>query len=683
MKTNDKSRVAYQLGILAAHKCNEITKLSDAIDYGINSFEVDIHVAIENNTPVLMIGHELETSTGQTFEEYIDDLMILKPDFTFLWLDFKDLNGTENQTVIRETLINLDTKYNIKNRVLVESRYIQYLTLFVNEGWTVSFYSDWSSLVGKTPEEQKAICDAWLQSMQENDVDGISFDAAEVNTEFSNYFPGKTVNGRPINLYGWNYHIAYTDPDLEEELQEYTDLSVLLISFSVKSIKNLIADIEFAEDGTATNMGEAINSLPVQEGVVNKIQTQYNSTYEKYEAVFDGTNFFYVPYTSDDVIGNAIKDKFTMELLFTPVGGKNPFASLENGGLGYELTETGELEFWYNADNQYVLPNDSFKTQVQLGQNIYYHVFVAYDGTTFKLYLDGTKVKEQAVSGEFTFPEQQNAPQLLFGIGGDYMDSATPAIQNPFIGRIVQARIYDGALNDLEIKEIVDKAIPQLITDVEFGENGVATNMGDSIDSLPVQEGVNAIQTQYNNSYQKYEAVFDGTNYFYIPYSKSSVIANTIKSEFSIELLFTPVGGKNPFASLESGGLGFELSNAGKLQFWYSSDSSYVLPTDNFEVDIELGGNTYYHVFVTYDGNIFKLYADGIKVAEESVPGGYFTFPRQNNAPEILFGIGADYKDSETPSIQNPFTGRIVYAKIYSGALSEAAVKRLTENTVR
>ena len=67
-----------QTMILGAHKCNDVVKLQDAVDYGISNFEVDIHVSRESGIPVLMIGHELETSTGQTFEEYMDDLLVMK-----------------------------------------------------------------------------------------------------------------------------------------------------------------------------------------------------------------------------------------------------------------------------------------------------------------------------------------------------------------------------------------------------------------------------------------------------------------------------------------------------------------------------------------------------------------------------------------------------------------------------
>ena len=39
----------------------------------------------------------------------------------------------------------------------------------------------------------------------------------------------------------------------------------------------------------------------------------------------------------------------------------------------------------------------------------------------------------------------------LFGIRGDYRDSATPSIQNSFIGKIVYARLYNGVLSESDI----------------------------------------------------------------------------------------------------------------------------------------------------------------------------------------------------------------------------------------
>ena len=439
-----------QTMILGAHKCNDVVKLQDAVDYGISNFEVDIHVSRESGIPVLMIGHELETSTGQTFEEYMDDLLVMKPDFNFLWLDFKDLSTDENEAIIRETLYRLDSKYNIKHRVLVESRYITHLTSFANDGWHVSFYSTWSSLVGKTEQEQKEICDGWLKSMQDNNVDGISFDS-DVYQAMKTNFENAQVNNRPVRQYSWNYRIYYNEPDIYEKIKKYSHLTVLIIGFPNEEIPKLIMDVQFADKGIATNMNEEISSLPIVEGTTNAIETRWNSSYEKYEAVFDGSNFFYIPYSKEDAIGKAMKGMFSMEILFSPDGGINPFSSMESGGLGYEITSGSQLAFYYRANNKWVLPNNNFQTPIQLGKDIYYHAVVTYDKTTFRMYINGAKVKEVKVSGTFNFPKKDQAPDYLLGIGGDYRDTATPSIQNPFIGKIVYAKLYKGVLSNLDI----------------------------------------------------------------------------------------------------------------------------------------------------------------------------------------------------------------------------------------
>ena len=438
--------------ILGAHKCNEIEKLQDAIDYGISNFEVDIHVSKETGVPILMIGHELETSTGQTFGAYMDDLLIMKPDFNFLWLDFKDLNSRENEAIISETLNRLDEKYSIKHRVLVESRYIEYLTSFANEGWHVSFYSTWSSLKDKTEQQQKEICESWLASMNEYNVDGISFDA-EVYQAMNDNFGEAYVNGKKVKQYSWNYRIYYNDNNLEQELEKYNHLAVLIIGFPNEEIPKLVMNVNF-DKGFATNMGEEISSLPIGTNGANEITVQWNSILHKYEAIFDGTNFYYIPYEQNDLVGEAMKNMFSMVILFSPDDGVNPFSSMESGGLGYELTSNDELAFYYRANNKWVSPNDQFLVPIQVGQGIYYHAVVTYDKSTLKMYIDGLKVREMKVSGTFNFPKKENAASYLFGIGGDYRDSVEPSVQNAFVGKIVYAQLYKGILSDTDIKEL-------------------------------------------------------------------------------------------------------------------------------------------------------------------------------------------------------------------------------------
>ncbi len=660
--------------IWATHRTNDIPKLNAAIEAGIQNYEVDIHVQTVGGNLTLMIGHEIATQTGQTFMDYMADLYYLNPDFNFLWLDLKDLSNPANEALIISELNTLDGMYGIKNRVLVESQYIQHLEALADDGWKVSFYSNWGALSGKTTTQQQAICQDWLNQMQTYNVDGISFQS-DVYAPIRDFFAGKTVNGRPVQQYSWDLGMSYTTSDLANKMmQKWSHASVVLINYSGSSpLEKTVMDIEFAAGGAAANMGQAIQSGP---GAA--IQTQYNSTYEQYEAVFTGSNFLYVPYTQNDAIGRAIKGKFTMELLFSPEGGMNPLSSMESGGLGYELNN-GQLEFWYHSGSGYVLPSGgSFRTPVQVGTNAYYHVFVTYDGSRFCMYVDGTKVKEYNYSGSFGFPRQNNASELRFGIGADYFDNAGTPFQNAFSGKIVRARIYNYALSGDQVTTITENAAPELVTDVEFAANGVATNNGTAINSLPATGSVNAIQTQFNGTYGKYEAIFDGTNFFYIPYTTSDAIGRAIKGAFSMELLFTPNGGLNPFASMESGGLGYEL-NGSQLEFWYNSGGSYVLPGGSFRTPVLLNANVYYHTFVTYDGGKFCMYVDGDKVGEFGFSGP-FRFPSANGSGGFLMGIGGDYNPNMP--IQNAFRGRIVQARVYKGALSETAVERITEETV-
>lgn len=62
-------------------------------------------------------------------------------------------------------------------------------------------------------------------------------------------------------------------------------MTVLIIGFPNEEIPKLIMDVQFADKGIATNMNEEISSLPVVEGTTNAIETRWNSSYEKYEAV--------------------------------------------------------------------------------------------------------------------------------------------------------------------------------------------------------------------------------------------------------------------------------------------------------------------------------------------------------------------------------------------------------------
>lgn len=216
--------------IVAAHRANNLIKVDEIIAANVKSLEVDIFVGTRNNKPTLLVGHEAATATGQTLEEYFANLNQKMPNFEYLWLDCKDLNGAANEQVFMTTLNKMDSLYSIKSRVLVESQYISYLVNFKQQNWNVSYYCNWSALSGKSAAQQLKILNGWYSSMNTYGIDGISYDAS-VDTPMKNYFINKTVGTQPVRMYAWALARYYGEADLATKLAVYNHLSVLLITF--------------------------------------------------------------------------------------------------------------------------------------------------------------------------------------------------------------------------------------------------------------------------------------------------------------------------------------------------------------------------------------------------------------------------------------------------------------------
>ena len=102
-----------------------------------------------------------------------------------------------------------------------------------------------------------------------------------------------------------------------KKIKKYSHLAVLIIGFPNEEIPKLVLDVQFADSGVATNKGKVLSSLPVVQGTTNAIVTRWNTLYAKNTKLFfDGTNFFYVPYTKEDAIGNAMQGMFQWRSYF-------------------------------------------------------------------------------------------------------------------------------------------------------------------------------------------------------------------------------------------------------------------------------------------------------------------------------------------------------------------------------
>lgn len=221
--------------IVSAHRVNDLIKVDEVKNAGINSLEVDIFVGNKNGQPTCLIGHEAATATGQTLLEYFANLNQKMSGFEFVWLDCKDLNSTANEQLFKTTLEQLDNLYGIKNRVLVESRYISYLVNLKQDGWKVSYYCNWEDVYGKPAAQQQTAMAAMYSQLTTYGIDGISYDAA-ADDPMKNYFSSKTVGGDAVKMYAWALSRYYGETDLTTKLAGYSHLSVLLIAFYPQQI---------------------------------------------------------------------------------------------------------------------------------------------------------------------------------------------------------------------------------------------------------------------------------------------------------------------------------------------------------------------------------------------------------------------------------------------------------------
>ena len=119
---------------VAAHRVNIPAKITE-LKEGITNIEIDVF----SDNGELVVGHEKATSSDIPFLEYFEIVNNIIPNFDFIWLDMKDLTPTNEAEHIK-ILNALDNKYNIKERVLIESRYPEALKILSQEGGNKGYY---------------------------------------------------------------------------------------------------------------------------------------------------------------------------------------------------------------------------------------------------------------------------------------------------------------------------------------------------------------------------------------------------------------------------------------------------------------------------------------------------------------------------------------------------------------
>ncbi len=165
-----------QSGRLLPHRVNTIGKMRDTVSAGINSFEIDIYYTATDSETFFEVGHDRETMSGMRLEEFLAEI---PGSFKKIWLDVKNVRPGNVGGIVNK-LDELDSKYDIKNRIIVESSdRTPAPKLLVDEGYHVSYYLPTTKVLSVTKENEKSqrnLAIELAEIVQRQNSSAVSFD---------------------------------------------------------------------------------------------------------------------------------------------------------------------------------------------------------------------------------------------------------------------------------------------------------------------------------------------------------------------------------------------------------------------------------------------------------------------------------------------------------------------------
>ena len=227
-------------------------------------------------------------------------------------------------------------------------------------------------------------------------------------------------------------------------------------------------------------------------------------------------------------------------------------------------------------------------------------------------------------------------------------------------------------------EEIADEAPVADLFNIEFGENGTATDVSEQ--QIPVTVGTTVPETYYNDTYKRWVAKFPGDDthcYFGVPYEENEKIIEAMYTDFTLETLCV-INNDNlsslpaVLSSQQTGGVGIEPGEV--IQGWGYFSGSYATA---YAYDYPVVKNTYYHITLVVqtldvETPVMSIYVDG-KFAGKTQLAGQMTLP-QGNAK--YFCIGGDASQAGDFA-EYLLKGEVALARMYSHALTGPQIKRL------
>jgi len=183
---------------IAVHRVDGIQKLKQVIYDGYRDIEVDVNYISNKN--IIAVGHDIYNNYI-SFEEFIKRY-INKIDF--IWIDFKNINKDNIDKVI-SIFKKLDNRYNLKDRVIIESHSAYAINRLKEYGWRNSLYLPVFNIKNALKDHNKDrlynLAQNIIKEIKSYKIDAISFESVIYQSFVKEYI--EPFVSKELKFYIW------------------------------------------------------------------------------------------------------------------------------------------------------------------------------------------------------------------------------------------------------------------------------------------------------------------------------------------------------------------------------------------------------------------------------------------------------------------------------------------------
>ena len=543
--------------------------------------------------------------------------------------------------------------------------------------------------------------------------------SAEQATEFWFVVPPTVFEeGYKIRIVDVDGRVMQQSLDTEFEITRNTieSMSALAVEFPEVD-ENVLLDIQFNEDGTATDNGKYYFDVLTRPGAGLTVVDDEDYPYGKVAKFTncDGLknkqltdSFYIIDYTTADDFKSRLTDDdgFTMEMVvkhgIQSRADQHPWqnpATSNTFGFFLKGTDNGTNAGWiaarYSPTETNSSPfNDAANMRFAPYLNQYYHYTYVYDKANSKMlmYCDGELINQVNITSPISSGK-------YLAIGGYPL--ALTMIEHSFTGSVAMVRIYASAVTAEQAKanykalNIPSKApaVGQPLFDAKFNADGTAENVGTANLTIETVANADVLTTverggQYVANFRR--AVKDNENtsngFYYVDYSQNTDFINKLKDGYTMEVVCKVKNYPGDYWSKVIGsttsGIHHTRVDQNKATWgvygnlaendWttgngYRHPNNYLWGSDAVVLD------KYYHLLLVWDAesNVFTMYENG-KYNHSS-----YTSNRAAHVGSRLAIGGQPYTNK---TVCHPFVGEVAVARIYDEKMThQQAIERYEE----